>query len=93
MKSARTRTRHRNFHLPLPEDTHEALRLEAQRLRMPATAVAREAIEAWLQWQRRAVVREAIATYAAQHAGSPADLDPALEAAALETWRSRKPRR
>jgi hypothetical protein len=83
----------RNFHLPLPEAVHEALHHEATRLGRPATAVAREAIELWLQERKRAVVREAIAAYAVQHAGTPADLDPDLERAALEAWRVRKPRR
>jgi hypothetical protein len=55
--------------------------------------VAREAIEMWLQERRRTVVREAIAAYAVQHAGSSVDLDPALERAALETWRAKKPPR
>ncbi|HVQ77247.1 MAG TPA: hypothetical protein VMT79_17110 [Candidatus Binatia bacterium] len=97
MKPATTKPRRgaslRNFHLPLPEDTYEALRLEASRLRKPATVVAREAIEKWLEEQRRAVVREAIAAYAVQHAGSAVDLDPALESAGLEAWHARKPRR
>jgi hypothetical protein len=82
----------RNFHLPLPEDVYEALRQEATELRKPATAVAREVIEAWLRERKRAGVREAIATYAAKHAGTTADLDPALEKASLEVLRARKPR-
>jgi hypothetical protein len=83
----------KNFHLPLPEGVYEALRHEASLLRKPATVVAREAIEMWLQERRRTVVREAIAAYAVQHAGSSVDLDPALERAALETWRAKKPPR
>jgi hypothetical protein len=83
----------RNFHLPLPPGVYEALREEAAALRKPATAVAREAIEAWLRERRRATVREAIATYAVKHAGTTADLDPALERASLELLRGRKPRR
>jgi predicted transcriptional regulator len=83
----------KNFHLPLPEDVYEALRHEASLLQRPATVVAREAIEEWLRERRRAVVRESIAAYAAQHAGTTVDLDPALEKAALETLRPKKPRR
>ena len=83
----------RDFHLPLPEGVYEALHQEASRLGRPATAVAREAIELWLQERKRAVVREAIAAYAVQHAGTSVDLDPDLEKAALEAWRVRKPRR
>ena len=77
----------------MPEGVYEALHHEASRLGRPATAVAREAIEAWLQERKRAAVREAIAAYAAQHAGTSVDLDPVLEKAALEAWRVRKPRR
>jgi hypothetical protein len=83
----------KNFHLPLPRSVYDALREEAVRLNRPATVVARDAIEAWLAERRRASVREAIATYAIAHAGTPADLDPALERASLEELRGRKPRR
>jgi hypothetical protein len=72
---------------------YDALREGAASLRQPATVVAREAIEAWLRERKRAGVREAIATYAARHAGTPADLDPALERASLELLRGKKPRR
>lgn len=93
VRPARARERLKNFHLPLPEDVYEALRHEASLASKPATAIARAALEAWLQERKRAVVREAIATYAARHAGSAADLDPALERAALESWRTKTPRR
>jgi hypothetical protein len=72
---------------------YEALRHEAAQLRKPATVVARDVIEAWLQDRKRAVVREAIGTYAVKHAGTSADLDPALEKASLEILRARKGRR
>jgi hypothetical protein len=83
----------KNFHLPLPRRVYEALRQEASDLGRPATVVAREAIEAWLGERRRAVVREAIATYAVRHAGTAVDLDPALERAGLAAWSLKKPRR
>jgi len=92
-RSGRGREPVKNFHLPLPERVYEALRHQASLVRKPATVVAREAIEVWLQEQERAVVREAIAAYAVQHAGSSVDLDPALERAALEAWRAKKPPR
>jgi hypothetical protein len=76
----------RNFHLPLPEPLYRRLREAASRANQPATAVARHAIERWLREHRRAVVREAVAHYAAQAGGSRDDLDPALEAASLEAW-------
>ena len=83
----------RNFHLPLPESTYEALREAAARAGKPTTTLAREAIEAWLNERRRAAVHESIATYALKHGGTPVDLDEDLEAASLELLRRRKPRR
>jgi mRNA interferase MazF len=66
----------KNFHLPLPEELYEALRHEAARLGRPATAVARDAVEAWLGERRRAMVKEAIARCTGKQAGTEADLDP-----------------
>lgn len=83
----------RNFHLPLPERLYHRLREVADETNRPATVVARYAIESWLRQQQRAALREAIATYAGATAGSRDDLDPELEAAALEAWRSPKKRR
>jgi hypothetical protein len=83
----------RNFHLPLPEDIYQELRDEATAMKQPATTLARRAIEDWLRERRKVALREAIAAYATEHAGSDADLDPALEAASLELWRSRKRRK
>jgi hypothetical protein len=83
----------RNFHLPLPEPVYRALREEAVAAKRPATALAREAIEVWLEDRRQALLHEAIAEYAVRHAGTPADLDPDLEWAGLERLRSRGPRR
>ena len=83
----------RNFHLPLPEDLYRTLRDEAVAAKRPATTQARQAIESWLRERKKAAVREAIAAYAAESAGSSADLDPALEAASLELWRPRRRRK
>jgi len=40
---------------------------------------------------RKAMVREAIAAYAAAVAGSQDDLDEALESAAIEIWHEEEP--
>jgi len=93
LNMARSSTATKNFHLPLPEDVYKALREEAAAVKRPATVVAREAIEAWLRERRKAVLREAIAAYAVEHAGTVADLDPALEQAGLEVLRHRRRRR
>jgi predicted DNA-binding protein len=93
MKRAMIASTVKNFHVPLPENVYAALREEAATLGRPATVIAREAIEAWLRERRRASVHEAISAYAAKHAETTADLDPALEAASLELWRPRPRRR
>ena len=74
----------KNFHLPLPEHAYTRLRAEAERTQMPATALAREAIEWWLRQQLRKARHEQIAAYAAEMAGTDLDLDPDLEAAGIE---------
>jgi predicted transcriptional regulator len=68
-------TTHRNLHVPLPAPLHERLQAEATRSKRPATRLAREAIEAWVEEREREAVHEAIATYANEMAGTPADLD------------------
>ena len=74
----------RNLHVPLPEELHKRLQAEAQRSRRPATALAREAIDRWLEETRAAAIREEIGHYARAHAGTAADLDSSLEAAGIE---------
>jgi hypothetical protein len=74
----------RNLHVPLPEPLYRRLRAESDRTRRAATEIAREAIERWLSEQRRIVTHAALSAYASESAGTGADLDPALEAAATE---------
>lgn len=74
----------RNLHVPLNGDLHDRLRAEAARSGRPATIVARDAIEAWIEARERLAVHEAIAEYAREAAGSSADLDPALERASVD---------
>jgi len=74
----------RNFHVPLPDETYERLRAAAERSNVPATALAREAIDLWLRQRLRKARHEAIATYAAEAAGTDLDLDAELEAAGIE---------
>jgi hypothetical protein len=72
----------KNFHLPLPERTWAHLRAEAERAQVPATALAREAIDSWLRQQMRKARHDQIVAWASEMAGT--DLDPDLEAAAIE---------
>jgi predicted DNA-binding protein len=74
----------RNFHVPLPEELYLRLKYAANRQGRPATQLAKQAVEYWLQEQERLAVHEEIAQYAAEVAGSEADLDESLEAAAVE---------
>jgi len=74
----------KNFHLPLPEQTYAQLRAEAERAQVPATTLAREAIDAWLRYQARKARHDAVAAYAAEMAGTDLDLDRDLESAGIE---------
>jgi len=74
----------RNFHLPLPDDTYEHLKAASVRSKVPATTLAREAIDSWLRQQARKARHDAIAAYAAEAAGTVLDLDPDLQAASIE---------
>ena len=74
----------KNFHLPLSEDTYAHLRAEAERMQVPATTLAREAIDSWLLQQARKARHDAITAYAAEMAGTDLDLDPDLESAGIE---------
>ncbi len=74
----------KNFHLPLPEQTYLRLRAEAERTQVPATTLAREAVDVWLRQQSRQARLDAIAAYANEMAGTPLDLDVDLESAGIE---------
>ena len=74
----------KNFHLPLPDETYRCLRVEAEQARVPATTLARKVIDQWLRVRKKRAKHEAIASYAAQAAGTEFDLDSALEAAGID---------
>lgn len=74
----------KNFHVPLPEETYHHLRRVAEQSNVPATAIAREAIDFWLKEQQRKSRHDAIAAFAAKAAGTALDLDTDLEAAGSE---------
>lgn len=80
----------KNLHVPLPEPVHAKLRAAAEATGRPATEVARDAIERWLAELARDARRRAVAEYAAAVAGTDADLDPALERAAVASLRGRR---
>ena len=74
----------KNFHLPLPEQTYIRLRAEAERTQVPATTLAREAVDGWLRQQSRKARQDAIAAYAMEMTGTDLDLDADLESAGIE---------
>jgi hypothetical protein len=74
----------KNFHIPLPDQTYDDLKVAARRSKLPATALAREAIDSWLREQRRKARHHAISAYAMEAAGTRLDLDPDLENMAVE---------
>jgi hypothetical protein len=82
----------KNFHLPLPDHVYEELKTEAQRSRIPATSMARYAIQTWLAARKKAARKQAIAAYASEMGGTEFDLDPKLEAVSLELLFEREPR-
>jgi hypothetical protein len=74
----------KNFHLPLPDQTYAGLRAEAERTGVPATTLARDAVDSWLRQQYRKARHEAITAYAERMTGTHLDLDPDLESAGIE---------
>ena len=75
------------MHVPLPTDIHARLEAEAKRSGQPTTSLVREAIQAWLIEPEKETLHDAIADYAKAAAGTPADLDPELESAAVDHLR------
>ena len=76
----------KNLHVPLPESLHAALMNVAKSSGESATALARQAIEEALWKRQQELLRVELTTYATAVAGTPDDLDPALEEAGLEVW-------
>lgn len=73
-----------NFHLPLSDNLYNLLREESLRLHIPATELARRAINFWLKQMKKAAIHKSICEYASQNAGSGLDLDVALEKVSVE---------
>ena len=82
MKSA---LRKRNFHIPLPDEMYQEIRRVAEESKRPATQLVRDAIEQWLEEQRKNSLQREIEAYAREHAGSRFDLDSDLERAGLDS--------
>lgn len=81
-------TQTKKLNLPLSEETHRALFEEARRTGVPATRLARTAIEGWLRERERERRRDEIRRFAFEHSGTEYDLDPAMESVAAEELRN-----
>jgi hypothetical protein len=77
-------TAFKKLNLPLPEEMHKALFAESKHAGIPATRLARSAIQAWLDQQRQERRKEEIHKFAMKNAGNDLDLDQYLEAAATD---------
>lgn len=82
MKTATTISH--NFHMPLSELVYQRLKSVAKKQHKPATQLAKQALEYWLDEQEKLTLHEEIASYAASMAGTIDDLDESLETASLE---------
>ncbi len=65
-------------------DVYQRLKVVAEIIHRPVTAVARAAIREWLLARERETVKADIQRYASAVAGTDQDLDPLLEKAATE---------
>ena len=70
--------------LPLESDVFGLLQVEAARMGRPMVSLVSDVVANWVRERQRQRVAQEIAEFAAAHAGSELDLDPALESAALE---------
>ncbi|MDZ7801792.1 MAG: hypothetical protein U5K81_13525 [Trueperaceae bacterium] len=84
-------TSKKNLHVPLPPELHSALKEQSNRLRTPATTLAREAIEEWIRLRKREQVAQELRAYADEMAGTDADVDPAWEDAGVDSWLENDP--
>lgn len=80
----RTVPHNKNFHVPLPDMIYSELMGLADELRIPATKLARNAIEIWLKERKKRALHKKITSYAAEMAGTSSDLDQALENAGID---------
>ena len=74
----------RTFHLPLPDELHDALREEATAERRPATEVVRDALSCWIQARKRQRIADEIERFATAESGTELDLDADIEAAGVD---------
>jgi predicted transcriptional regulator len=64
--------------MPLPEQVYQRLKSVAKKQQKPATQLAKQALEQWLDEQEKLALHEEIARYAVSMAGTVDDLDESL---------------
>ncbi len=82
------RPRVRNFHLPLPADLYAELSLAAKGEGEPSTALARRAIQFFLEVRRKRELGRQVREFALRHAGTPVDYDSELAEEGLQVWKA-----
>ena len=75
----------RTFHLPLPDELHDALREEATAERRPATEIVRDALSGWIQARKRQRLADEIERFALAEAGTGMVLDADIAEAGIES--------
>jgi len=70
--------------MPLSDPVYQRLKSVAKKQHKPATQLAKQALEQWLDEQEKLALHEEIAGYAASMAGTVDDLDESLETVSLE---------
>jgi len=83
-----SKTKLRNFHLPLNEEDYIELREVAVRSKKTATELARAAIKNWLKEEKRKSLYNSIANFASEYAGTDIDLDKDLENTSIDYLKS-----
>ncbi len=73
--------------LPIPDEMHRELFDESRRTGVPATKLARSALEEWLRRRRRERRQEEVHQFAIEHAGTDYDLDTQIESVAADELR------
>jgi len=58
-----------DLHLALPDEVHANLEAESERTNRPTAALAREAIEFWLHYQKKRDRHDSIAAFAKEYGG------------------------
>jgi hypothetical protein len=76
----------RNFHVPLAANLYTELHRQAALAGLPATALAREALDDWLRQRKRERLQSELQAYVTATAGTHEDLDDELAHTSAELF-------